>query len=661
MTIRDATTVLKAEVQADPVGMANLVPNPNGELGAWFWVTPLRFTKVTGEAGPVLRLQNDTGATDVYTQTNPISVLAGEHIAARLDTVAGTAGHNLKMRFRYFNALGELIATSSPTGTLDVTTPATHYLEDTAPAGTTFAKLKVDLFDGSSSPPDIPAYADFTDVMVTTAATTISTPFTYVDPETYTDVLSPTASISITRAALGPGVLGVRIIDTSLDPATTDALRTGQLFRIRALNDDTSQFEDLAGRYIISRAQVTYDLTKPPEKQTAIELTVVDAQQLLSNSIRPNSVAAIDHLPFVVETVGVPFNVNGETGTLIDHPDVTARLDQATALDQVLLTRDTETGYAWVDKQGIFQAWSDRGTDFYGGPVTFDESTYSAIDLAFDTDECVNEVVVVLVWIDPDSDETQETTYGPYRDEAAIAESKVVRRGTFRVTGLDVGDVTAYAAAILDASSQPQRRVNSITVPIREPADITPAKALIDLYATANIINTAKGIDLDQHVTSITHTIQATDDGVRWLMTLGFATLENISNPAPVTGASGNAANGIPGPPGLPGDDAYPKTFNDQTGTSYTLDLDDGDPAVWVRLTNASPITLTIPPNSTTAFPVGTVVNGSQMGAGQVTITPGSGVTLRAAPGAKIAEQYGTFALLKLDTDEWLALGRLAS
>ena len=85
------------------------------------------------------------------------------------------------------------------------------------------------------------------------------------------------------------------------------------------------------------------------------------------------------------------------------------------------------------------------------------------------------------------------------------------------------------------------------------------------------------------------------------------------------------------------------------------------DAGKWVTMTNAAASTLTIPPNCSVAFPVGTLIEGAQLGAGQVTITPGSGVTLRATPGLKIAAQYGVWGMVKIATDEWSVFGRLAA
>jgi hypothetical protein len=94
---------------------------------------------------------------------------------------------------------------------------------------------------------------------------------------------------------------------------------------------------------------------------------------------------------------------------------------------------------------------------------------------------------------------------------------------------------------------------------------------------------------------------------------------------------------------------------NNQTGTTYTLALTDAGKVV--EANNAAAITLTVPPNSSVAFPIGTVVEVFQMGAGQVTVTAGAGVTLRVPNGAKTAKQYAVASLWKRDTDIWVVSG----
>lgn len=104
---------------------------------------------------------------------------------------------------------------------------------------------------------------------------------------------------------------------------------------------------------------------------------------------------------------------------------------------------------------------------------------------------------------------------------------------------------------------------------------------------------------------------------------------------------------------------ASPSATNAQTGTTYTLVLsDDGK---WVTMNNAGASVLTVPPNSAVPFQVGAMIEGAQLGAGQVTLTPGAGVTINGDPGLKIAARYGVFGLRKISTDVWLAYGRLSA
>lgn len=100
--------------------------------------------------------------------------------------------------------------------------------------------------------------------------------------------------------------------------------------------------------------------------------------------------------------------------------------------------------------------------------------------------------------------------------------------------------------------------------------------------------------------------------------------------------------------------------LNAQTGTSYTTVLaDDGK---LVTCDNASAITLTIPPNGTVAYGIGTQINIMQLGAGQVTITAGAGVTLR-SNGSKLKTngQYAVATCCKIASDTWVVIGNLTA
>lgn len=96
-------------------------------------------------------------------------------------------------------------------------------------------------------------------------------------------------------------------------------------------------------------------------------------------------------------------------------------------------------------------------------------------------------------------------------------------------------------------------------------------------------------------------------------------------------------------------------TANRQT-VNYSLVLADNGKLVEMNVGAAN--TLTVPPNSSITFPIGTKIDIAQYGAGQTSIVPGAGVTVRSALGAlKLAAQYSGASLVKIGTDEWYLFG----
>jgi hypothetical protein len=100
--------------------------------------------------------------------------------------------------------------------------------------------------------------------------------------------------------------------------------------------------------------------------------------------------------------------------------------------------------------------------------------------------------------------------------------------------------------------------------------------------------------------------------------------------------------------------------INAQTGTTYTTVL--GDDGKLITCDNAASIALTIPPNGTVAYGIGTQLNIMQLGAGVVTITAGAGVTLR-SNGTKLKTngQYAVATCCKIATDTWVVIGNLTA
>ncbi len=106
---------------------------------------------------------------------------------------------------------------------------------------------------------------------------------------------------------------------------------------------------------------------------------------------------------------------------------------------------------------------------------------------------------------------------------------------------------------------------------------------------------------------------------------------------------------------------AMPKllTFNAQTGTTYTLVS--GDALALVTASNASGITVTVPPS---VFSAGQQINVQQIGVGQVTFAAGVGVTITStgatAAAPKITSRYGAATIICTAANVFTIIGGLS-
>lgn len=100
-------------------------------------------------------------------------------------------------------------------------------------------------------------------------------------------------------------------------------------------------------------------------------------------------------------------------------------------------------------------------------------------------------------------------------------------------------------------------------------------------------------------------------------------------------------------------------TLNAQTGTTYTAVA--ADSGKLVTLSNASAITLTLPPS---VYAIGEQINFVQLGAGQVTFAQGAGVTIvstgATASAPKIAKQYAAATAICTASNTFLIIGALS-
>jgi hypothetical protein len=86
------------------------------------------------------------------------------------------------------------------------------------------------------------------------------------------------------------------------------------------------------------------------------------------------------------------------------------------------------------------------------------------------------------------------------------------------------------------------------------------------------------------------------------------------------------------------------------------------DQEALVRMNVASANTYTVPSNATLALAIGTFINVQQVGAGQTSFVPASGVTFQSDTGyVKLKGQYSGAQLIKVDTDVWALIGALVA
>jgi hypothetical protein len=95
---------------------------------------------------------------------------------------------------------------------------------------------------------------------------------------------------------------------------------------------------------------------------------------------------------------------------------------------------------------------------------------------------------------------------------------------------------------------------------------------------------------------------------------------------------------------------------------SYTLAASDQTKDTLVEMNVATANTLTIPTNATVPFPIGSQILIAQYGAGQTTVTPAVGVTLRSnGAKTKLTGQYSMASLIKRGADEWYLAGDITT
>lgn len=540
----DLTTLVRLEVQNNPTGLANLCANPTGERGAWGWQTFVGACVADGVniGGGAWRLTLGTRSDFMYPILHTeVPVTPGKYIAASFlfDSITGsgvTGTEHVDVSFNFYNGAGENLPGGNRSPLWPVSATRRNTTPVLVPAGVETAVV-VWVGYGNSAGTIRPAQNItfyFGELVIAEAATAGEvSALAWGAAPNWTNILGKANTITTTREPLSVGTLTADILNPDLDP-TVDPnvlLRPGRPIRVTALTPGGAWEPLFTGT--IDSPTATTTLTPQGTLKRRIRVTASDATKVLANTSRPTSWPITEQMPNSLEGIAVPWNINGQTGhtsTPIWDEGTTGPTDEgASALDQIVQTRDGNAVYGWVDRTGVLRV-VNRGTNIYdpAEPASYDDAllTLGALDYGFDPADLVNEVVLTEKHRNTDTGTDTEATYTRRHVASQRAWGKQSRAWTYPTTSKS--DATpapgwspdAMAAAVFAAHATPQPRPRRIGFAIDQPAKVTDKLALLDLYRRMRVTLPAQGIDYTARATQISHNLTITPERHAWAITV---------------------------------------------------------------------------------------------------------------------------------------------
>ncbi|MBC7269904.1 MAG: hypothetical protein H5T76_14520 [Streptomyces sp.] len=375
------------------------------------------------------------------------------------------------------------------------------------------------------------------------------------------DVFPHASSVRIEREQLGAGTMSVVLTGDSVDILNSDVLAVGKRVALKAESyrgqQQSTGWHPLFTGWI-DTLSVTYPLVDG-RRRIRVEMSAVDAAQRLASTLVGTGVRTIADLQTVIEDAGVPWDLNGFTGST----DVEANSgqsvlaysnDNASLYDHVAIVRDTAQGYAFVDNFGAICVYEKTAPDGTGGwkgigdavddPDYADTFTHARRFVvgesdfnmnavpAFSSDRIINIVTVTALRLI--GGETEEWTFGPYYDIGSM--NKWGPRAANFTVATEPGSVLsdnafqAYAQEVFDRSADAEAVYEELTFPILDIFDGLWL-ATCDLADMLEVTSSYAGmVDRPFRAQRIAHEITPRS----WLMTVG---LEEAVSAQPPTAA----------------------------------------------------------------------------------------------------------------------------
>jgi len=367
----DTLDLVKLEIAPYPSPSNNKLSNGVRLKGGYQWITPIATSYIDQDTSNWV-YHSVSSSLGNYFYTEALPVQPGNWISGRFNGSSNTGHFRTRIEFltpdyTVVNPDGDFGAASTPFGAAwnnDTLTIAAVQ----APANATAFRLKVEMGSTLNAYPYTLAGATISFQMVLLFENTTSTSNTDVTATQWVDLMTSSSDIIINRKALNLGTLTATILDKTLDPLEATSIRPGRLVQMLVYNSVKDRFEPMfSGEADV--ASVTYDatllMTAPTANEiAAITLVAVDGQRKLAGSKRPYGVATIPQLPYILEGCGVEWNVDGVVDQIVD-PATISKNNSAAALDQVIMTRDSNAGFAWIDKWNKFMARTTLSPNLY--------------------------------------------------------------------------------------------------------------------------------------------------------------------------------------------------------------------------------------------------------------------------------------------------------
>ena len=373
---------LRLEVATDlpnEDGLINMARNPSGALGPWWWWTDAPHTRVftggaDGRYGLAVRQGEDD--TPCFMRTGLMRVTAGDVIQGRWYLADLEPGHNVKTQIVVYNR-DRVPILNGPLSSGAVLVAGTTYLAAlTVPTFGYYVSVAFRLYDDTDNPADGASFVT-SNVMVTKAESAHATPFDYVEPYAWRDIVAESTALDIKRATLNLSTLTATLTDPDLDPATDEdqVLRVGRPVHVSALVGET--WEPLytgTVRELLTR----YDVDK--ETLTVKPVIIIEATDAVTDLAGEPCNEVHRYLSGLEDVFGAPSPETGVGSGLTvpwyfgEAPSFSSNPlnapgainSNASILDQVAITRDSlgmETttggpgGHAWVDRYGVLNLW----------------------------------------------------------------------------------------------------------------------------------------------------------------------------------------------------------------------------------------------------------------------------------------------------------------